>query len=245
MTGSKHHTKIKACLFDMDGTILNTEDIYTEAASELLAKYGKGPMTWDVKIKLQGRPGLEATKIMVEEFKLPLTPEEFAQEAIVIQADKWHKSRFLPGALELLEELYRKNIPIALGTSSNTINFDRKTKHLQQGFNLFEGHIVTGDDPRIPPGRGKPHPDIWFACLASLNKQRAQQNLESLKIEECLIFEDGIPGVHSGIAANAHVVWIPDPNALTVLDGKEKEIIGTQGEILSSLVEFDMEKYHL
>lgn len=229
----------------MDGTILNTEDIYTEAASELLAKYGKGPMTWDVKIKLQGRPGLEATKIMVEEFKLPLTPEEFAQEAIVIQADKWHKSRFLPGALELLEELYRKNIPIALGTSSNTINFDRKTKHLQQGFNLFEGHIVTGDDPRIPPGRGEPHPDIWFACLASLNKQRAQQNLESLKIEECLIFEDGIPGVHSGIAANAHVVWIPDPNALTVLDGKEKEIIGTQGEILSSLVEFDMEKYHL
>lgn len=229
----------------MDGTILNTEDIYTEAASELLAKYGKGPMTWDVKIKLQGRPGLEATRIMIEEFDLPITAEEFAKEAMVIQADKWHKARFLPGALDLLQYFHENNIPLALGTSSNTTNFELKTKHLQHGFKYFKSHIVTGDDTRIPKGRGKPHPDIWYACLASLNAERKQKGLEELKIEECLIFEDGIPGVISGKAANAHVIWIPDPNAVALLAGEEHEIIGENGEILESLEHFDRDKYYL
>jgi pseudouridine-5'-monophosphatase len=229
----------------MDGTLLNTEDIYTEVSSELLAKFGKGPMTWDVKINLQGRPGPEATQIMIDHYQLPLTTEEFTQLTTEIQADKWQKSKFLPGALELIEYLNTKEIPIALGTSSNSINFEKKTKHLQHGFKYFGEHIVTGDDPRIPKGRGKPHPDIWIVCLATLNKTRKLQGLEEVLLEECLIFEDGIPGVVSGIAANSHVIWIPDVNALEVLNGKEHEIIGSNGEILESLIHFDKEKYNL
>ncbi|KAK6204353.1 HAD-like domain-containing protein [Scheffersomyces amazonensis] len=229
----------------MDGTIINTEDLYTEATTELLERYGKGPLTWDVKIRLQGRPGPESMKIMIEEYDLPLTIEEFSQVALEIQADKWHRSRFLPGALELVEYLYNKNIPIALGTSSNKINFERKTKHLDHGFKYFTHHIVTGDDPRIPTGRGKPNPDIWFACLDSINAHRKLQGLDEILIEECLVFEDGIPGVVSGIAAKAHVIWIPDVNALEVLNGEEHNIIGTNGEILTSLEHFDKAKYSL
>lgn len=230
---------------DMDGTILNTEDIYTECTTELLNDFGKGPLTWDVKIRLQGRPGPEAVKIIIEEYGLSLTPEEFSQLAIKKQENKWHRSKFLPGALELLQYLYDSSIPIALGTSSNTFNFKRKTAHLQDGFNLFGPHIVTGDDERIPPGKGKPHPDIWFACLDSLNKERQEQGLDPVLIEECLIFEDGIPGVKSGIAANSYVIWIPDEKALKVLNGEEELVIGDSGEILKSLVHFDKSKYSL
>lgn len=43
----------------MDGLLLNTEDIYTEVTDELLAESGKGPLSWDVKVQLQGRPGPE------------------------------------------------------------------------------------------------------------------------------------------------------------------------------------------
>ncbi|ODV66218.1 HAD-like protein [Hyphopichia burtonii NRRL Y-1933] len=236
---------IRACLFDMDGTILNTEDIYTEASSELLAKYGKGPMTWDVKIKLQGRPGPEATKIMIQEYDLPITPQEFIAESIKVQENKWARTKFLPGALELLKYLKENEIPIALGTSSNSINYQRKTQHLKEGFELFGDHIVTGDDERIPPGKGKPNPHIWFTCLDSLNTERQLKGLDSIKIEECLIFEDGIPGVISGQNANAYVIWIPDPNALEILAGKEHEIIGDKGEIISSLHHFDKTKFSL
>lgn len=229
----------------MDGTLLNTEDIYTEVSNELLARFGKGPMTWDVKIQLQGRPGPEATQIMIDHYELPLTTEEFVKLSVEIQADKWRTSKFLPGALELLEYLHAQKVPIALGTSSNYVNFEKKTAHLLHGFKYFAEHIVTGDDQRIPKGRGKPHPDIWMVCLATLNDTRKAQGLEEILLEECLIFEDGIPGVISGIAAKSHVIWIPDVKALEVLNGKELDIIGTNGEILESLHHFDRKKYNL
>lgn len=43
----------------MDGLLINTEDIYTEVTNELLAEFSKGPLDWEVKIQLQGRPGPE------------------------------------------------------------------------------------------------------------------------------------------------------------------------------------------
>lgn len=52
-----HPVDVKACLFDMDGLLINTEDIYTETLNETLAEFGKGPLTWDVKIQLQGASG--------------------------------------------------------------------------------------------------------------------------------------------------------------------------------------------
>lgn len=229
----------------MDGTLLNTEDIYTEACTALLARFGKGPLTWDVKLGLQGLPGPEASKVLIAHYEIPLTPQEFMAQGFAIQETLWHKSDFLPGALDLLHDMKKSGVPIALGTSSNKVNFQRKSGHLQHGFDLFEHHIVTGDDLRIPPGRGKPNPDIWLVCLESINASRWEQGLEIIDIEECLIFEDGIPGVISGINARATVVWIPHPEALVELNGKEKSIIGDGGEVIASLKEFNKEKYGL
>lgn len=45
----------------MDGLLINTEDIYTEVTNELLAEHGKGELTWEVKIQLQGRPSPEVS----------------------------------------------------------------------------------------------------------------------------------------------------------------------------------------
>ncbi|CUM63635.1 uncharacterized protein PRCAT00001217001 [Priceomyces carsonii] len=224
----------------MDGTLLNTENLYTEAASDVLAQFGTGPLTWDVKIRLQGLPGIEATKIIIKEYEVPATPEEFMKLSMSVLEKKWHRSAFLPGALELLNYLEQKGIPMALGTSSNTINFQRKTNHLQHGFKHFGSHIVTGDDDRIGPGRGKPHPDIWHVCLNSINRERVEKGLNEIEMEDCLIFEDGVVGVLAGVAARAYVIWIPDKEALRLLAGKEKEIIADSGEIILSLENFDI-----
>lgn len=229
----------------MDGTLINSEDIYTQVSNEVLEKFGKGPLTWDVKVKLQGRPSLESSQIFIELYQLLCTPSELASMMHELQQSKWSKCKFLPGALSLIESLSSRNIPIALGTSSTRTKMVEKTGHLHHGFRHFKHHIVTGDDPRIPPGRGKPHPDIWFACLDSLNKDRLVQGLPSIGIHECLIFEDGIPGVISGVRANAHVIWIPDAAAIQTLEGKEQEIVGDSGEILNSLEHFEFTKYGL
>ncbi|KAI5951428.1 hypothetical protein KGF54_004502 [Candida jiufengensis] len=207
----------------------------------LLARYGKGPFTWDKKIKVAGLPGLYATNVIIKEFDLPVTPEEYLKEATEIQSTKWPKTAFLPGALELLEYLDSKNIPMALGTSSNLLNYEKKTGHLKEGFKYFGDHIVTGDDKRIAEGRGKPHPDIWHACLDSINSERKSNELGEIKIEECLIFEDSHIGVKSGVASNAHVIWIPHPEAFDLFD----EAKDGEYELITNLDMLDKVKYYL
>lgn len=228
----------------MDGTLINTEDLYTEGATTLLKQYGKGPMTWDVKIQLQGRPGPEAIAILLKEYDIEESPEVWQQKANEVQDKLWNKAAFVPGGLELIKYLVEKKIPIALGTSSNTHSFKRKTKHLKE-FEYFKQHIVTGDDKRIPKGKGKPAPDIWYACLESINEERRESSLPDIQIEECLIFEDGLPGVESGINAGSTVIWTPHPEALPVLNGRENDIIKDHGEILTGLDKFDPSKYGL
>lgn len=47
---------VRACLFDMDGLLLDTEDIYTKVTNTLLQQCGRPPLTWAIKAQLQGRP---------------------------------------------------------------------------------------------------------------------------------------------------------------------------------------------
>lgn len=236
-------TKIRACLFDMDGLLINSEEIYTRVTNQILKEHGKGELPWDVKIHLQGRPGPEASRYFLDWAQLPYTPEEYYKLTSEKQRHLWKETKFMPGALELLQYLDKHNVPFALATSSHHDNYVLKTNHLRDGFDLFGKHIVVGDDERIPKGRGKPHPDIWQVALASLNDDRPAD--DQIKPEECLVFEDGMPGVISGKAAGARVVWVPDQRTLKVL-GEEKvaELIGDH-EILESLADLDKSKYGL
>ncbi|CCD27373.1 haloacid dehalogenase superfamily protein NDAI_0K01820 [Naumovozyma dairenensis CBS 421] len=223
----------------MDGLLLNTEDIYTISLNEILAKYGKGPLTWDVKIRLQGLPGPEAGKRVIEHYGLPITVEEYEKMSVEIQTSLWSSCAFLPGALELIKYLHLKKIPIALCTSSNKTKYHGKTNHLREGFDLFDA-IVTISDPRIPKGRGKPHPDIWQLGLKLLN-EKYNTNITP---EECLVFEDGIPGVQSGKAFGAHVIWVPHPEAFDIL-GDVDAVLEGRGELLTSLDKLDKAKFGL
>ncbi len=53
----------------MDGLLINSEDVYTEVTDEILAENNKGPLTWDVKVTLQGKPGPE---VIIYSSVLPL-----------------------------------------------------------------------------------------------------------------------------------------------------------------------------
>ncbi|CCE64199.1 hypothetical protein TPHA_0G03590 [Tetrapisispora phaffii CBS 4417] len=223
----------------MDGLLLNTEDIYTTSTNITLKQHGKKPMTWDLKIQLQGLPGPQASARVIEHYDLPLTPEEYMKESAELQKDLWATCAFLPGALELLKYLKSKNIPIALCTSSNKAKFVGKTSHLKDAFALFDA-IVTGDDPRIPEGRGKPFPDIWHTGLSDLNNKFGT----SILPEECMVFEDGIIGVKAGIAFGGHVIWVPHPEAIEFLP-EPITILEDKGEMLTSLANIDLTKYSL
>jgi hypothetical protein len=50
---------IRACLFDMDGLLIDTEDLYSVVTNEVLRECGKPDLPWSVKAQMQGRPGPE------------------------------------------------------------------------------------------------------------------------------------------------------------------------------------------
>lgn len=192
----------------MDGLLLNTEDMYTIALNRILKLHGKGPLTWDVKLQLQGLPGPEAGNKVLEHFDLPISREELEISNLQHQEKLWPNSEFLPGASDLIKYLKAQGIPIALCTSSSRTKFESKTSHFKSTFDLFDV-VITGDDPRIPKGRGKPFPDIWKLGLSELNKKFGF----NIRHEECLIFEDGIPGVQAGTRSGSYVIWVPHTEA--------------------------------
>lgn len=205
----------------------------------MLAKYGKGPLTWDVKLRLQGLPGKAAGEELIRSYDLPITWDELNDLNIKIQEKYWPKTRYLPGAVELLSYLHEKGIPIGLCTSSTTQKLLAKTSHLPAGFNYIDV-VVTADHPNIRKGRGKPFPDIWQIGLKSLNEKFGTD----IKPEECLVFEDAVLGVKSAKAFNGQVVFIPHPEAIEYL-GDIDAILDGKGEMLHSLTELDKTKYGL
>ncbi|KAK9368717.1 HAD-like domain-containing protein [Lipomyces kononenkoae] len=237
--------KIRACLFDMDGLLINSEEIYTEVTNSVLKDHGKPMLPWSIKADLQGRPGTESAARFLAWSQLPYSPEELYGIFGERLKKRWHTTAPMPGAVELLTKLKGNKVPIALATSSYRGNYLLKTAHLGHMFGLFsEANTVLGDDARIPKGKGKPEPDIWLVALATLNAN-LPDHMEPIKPQECLVFEDGIPGVMGAKKAGCQVVWVPDPNILNVFEDKKDEIVGEWGEILPSLDAFDFAKYGL
>ena len=85
---------IRACLFDMDGLLIDSEDLYTICANEVLREYGRPDLPWSIKAQLQGRPAPE-----VRLSSSPLTLRSFLPpQKMLIFAGPTNLSRLGPAA---------------------------------------------------------------------------------------------------------------------------------------------------
>lgn len=144
-----------------------------------------------------------------------------------LQCQYFPTTQPLPGAAAVLNYLTANKTHIALATSSHTKNFTLKTEHLSPLFAAFPAfNRVLGDDKRIPQGRGKPAPDIYLLALETINQGiRAHKVEREVRPEECLVFEDSVPGVEAGRRAGMRVVWCPHKELLKEYGGREKEVL--------------------
>ncbi|KAL8954099.1 MAG: hypothetical protein Q9222_000078 [Ikaeria aurantiellina] len=210
----------------MDGLLLDTEDIYTLCNNVILRECNKPNLPWNIKAQLQGRPGPEAGEIFHAWAQLPIPRAEYARKNTELQRKHFPTARPLPGVPDLLKTLTQSGVRLALATSSHTANFKLKTSHLEDLFTAFpDEQRVLGDDPRIPPGKGKPAPDIYLLALDTINQGLRKQGKKEIKSEECLVFEDSVPGVEAGRRAGMRVVWCPHPDLLKEYKGREKEVL--------------------
>ncbi|KAK5174824.1 uncharacterized protein LTR77_001907 [Saxophila tyrrhenica] len=224
---------IRACIFDMDGLLINTEDLITVSINTILHAHGKPSIPGHIRAQLQGLHLREASKILLEWSQLPLTYEEYQSQLSAQHQKTFPTARPLPGVVGLLDQLAQcENVELALATSSGRSKFELKTSHLHGLFRQFPPDSqVLGDDSRLGPNKGKPEPDIYLLALDTINQRLSAQGKAMITPTECLVFEDSVAGVQSGRRAGMQVVWCPHSDIRVEYQGREEEVL--RGENLA------------
>ncbi|KAE8330158.1 HAD-like domain-containing protein [Aspergillus sergii] len=263
---------IRACIFDMDGLLINSEDIITVSTNQLLEKYKRPPFDRTIRAQLMGIPDSTNGDTFHNWAKLPISREQFARELTENMRRHFPTCTPLPGAEMILSNLSqarnassgaRIGLALASGTKSHSYELKTSTLETKRLLDFFPpDRRVLGDDPRVRQGRGKPAPDIYLVALQSLNLAAAACGEKPILPHECLVFEDSVIGVEAGRRAGMRVVWVPHPDVAVEYYARQKEVlagrvgiieIGDEGQLgeldddwaesIPTLEQFDYEKY--
>jgi HAD superfamily hydrolase (TIGR01509 family) len=183
----------RAVVFDLDGLLFNTEELYQDVGAELLRRRG---CVFDRKLLdlMMGRPGRVALRMMIEYHSLAATVEQLAAETDeIFPAILDARLALMPGVKELLEALERAEIPKAIGTSSGR----RFTLDLLARFAIEERFefVLTAQDV----DEGKPHPEIYLKAAERFR----------LSPSAVVVFEDSANGCRAAVAAGTFAVAVP------------------------------------
>ena len=92
--------KARYVLFDMDGVLLDTENFYTEATQQIVARWDK-TFDWSLKQHMVGRPAIESARYLVDALDLPITPEQYLAEREEGLRTRMPQAQPMPGAVAL------------------------------------------------------------------------------------------------------------------------------------------------
>ncbi|XP_069676830.1 pseudouridine-5'-phosphatase-like isoform X1 [Periplaneta americana] len=194
-----NYSKVDHVIFDLDGLLLGTEEIYIQIFSIILAKYDK-KYTPELREKVLGTVEQDTCAILVRELNLSVDPQQIMTQQQLLQKEMLAGANLMPGAERLVRHLHSHGIPIAVATSSSEESVNVKlTKH-RELFSLFHHIVTASSDPEVK--RGKPNPDIFLVC--------ASRFPDKPNPEKCLVFEDAPNGVKAARAAGMQVVMVPD-----------------------------------
>ena len=185
---------IRGVLFDMDGLLLDSERLYTQAFHEACAVFEQ-PIKNEVWVRCIGTTEAASRRILAEgfgpDFPLHAVLREFRIRFDALQAGGIAP---MPGVPELLSALHAWRIPMGLVTS---------TARTLAGLKLYRARLGDYFSVRICGGEvcaGKPSPDPYRRGVQLLGLEPAQ----------VLVLEDSPNGVKAGIGAGAQVIQIPD-----------------------------------
>jgi HAD superfamily hydrolase (TIGR01509 family) len=182
---------MQAVLWDMDGTLVDTEPLWIETEHDMARKYGAA-WTHDDAMQLVGNNLVDSGRYMKQRMGLLASPEEIVDELLDgVLAKMTDEMPWRPGALELLDSLAEERVRCGLVTMSYTSFVAPILRHLPpETFRV----VVTGDQV----ARGKPHPEPYLTAAAALG----------VRAEECVAIEDSATGALSAEAAGCLVVVV-------------------------------------
>ncbi|CAN5468874.1 HAD family phosphatase [soil metagenome] len=181
-----------AVLWDMEGTLVDTEPYWMETEFALAAEYG-ATWTHELALQLVGNDLLTSGRFIQENMGLPLSPEEIVERLLdgVVERVRYDVP-WRPGAVDLLEQLSAAGVPCALVTMS----WERFVAPILAALppDTFTA-VVTGDNVT----HGKPHPEPYLTAAARLG----------VDATTTIAIEDSEPGCRSAEAAGCTVLAVP------------------------------------
>jgi HAD superfamily hydrolase (TIGR01509 family) len=192
-----------AVLWDMDGTLVDTEPYWIDAEFALAERYG-GTWSREHALNLVGNDLIESGRYIREHMGIDLEPSLIVEElldrviAAVERSVPWR-----PGAVELLASLQEHGVPCALVTMSYRRFVAPVLAALPEG---SFAQVVTGDAVL----HGKPHPEPYLKAARALGVDPA----------DCVAIEDSNTGARSAETAGCRVLVVP--NHVPVLPGDRR-----------------------
>lgn len=187
---------ITCVIFDMDGTIFNTEHIYFTCYRQAAAEMGLD-FTFDLFAQGVGISREEANKFIKQYFGQETDTDHLQRRTYQLVEDYLQRGGhipFMPGAKAALELFYRRGLRLGLASSNirKWVEFYLEKKHLTSYFST----LTTCEDVT----HLKPNPEVYLRTAAKLN-QNPQQ---------CLVFEDSVAGATAAILAQMRTCMIPN-----------------------------------
>jgi len=185
--------RIEGVAFDLDGLLVNTEELYQHVGTELLRRRGKA-FEPDLLDAMMGRPQQVSLTIMIEWHGLADTVETLAAETHeIFQSLLDTELRTMPGAVELLDLLDARGIARGVATSSGP-HFAHDVLS-RVGIRDRFSFVLTSADVT----HGKPHPEIYQTAARRLTVEPGAM----------LVLEDSQTGCKAAVAAGAIAVAVP------------------------------------
>lgn len=191
---------MKGIIFDMDGTMFDTEIISVEAMQNVAVRYGVS-VTYDDALEFLGLPSMIIREKFLQKFGQSFPYDKYRQEKIVYQnaviQDKGVP--FKPGLHELLRFAKDHDIRCAVATSTSR----ERTEDLlfRADLSRFFDVVICGEDVK----NGKPNPDIFVLAAKRMG----------LTPEDCMVIEDSRNGILAASRSDAFAVLVPDLIAMS------------------------------
>ena len=189
--------KLQCVIFDMDGVIIDSEEIHKKAYYETFKSLGVDVSEALYKT-LTGSSTINAFQKLVNHFNLDNIPED-----LVLQKRKRYVNYFendptlslVHGVKDLIHFLYEQNITLVLASSSAMVNINRVFSRF--GLNQYFTAKISGADLTA----SKPHPEIFEKAVLLGNASN----------ENCIVIEDSDNGIKSANVAEIFVIGYKNP----------------------------------